>query len=491
MKPAQFLTKISFVVLAVFIGFVPISSTYQADAQTPDQSVPVYPPFIIEARSSAIPNGCGGSGGINVPDFYLTVSFTSACNAHDVCYGILGANKATCDSNIFRDMVSACSRGLLGGRELVQCIAASGVSYGLVRVRGNSYYQTAQDEAARNVSNYEPLLILPDAHVDQTYYETVIGRNGVSPYSFSLRSAFLPDRFAFVQDGIFTGSPRSSDLGRAFTGIIVARDSQGWVGARRYLLSVGRGQATPTATPTHTSTPTPTNTSTVTPTHTSTNTPTNTPTATPTWTPTPTNTDTPTWTPTATPTWTPTPTNTDTPTWTPTASVFQGCPAFVNARSQGEWYSSPSSWWDSGVHALTASDPSWSFSVGGIGGIALYESIYQLTNNGESCFLTITLRVEYVQPYSTSGNFDAGTCCGNPPMEIQLVSASCSAAAAGSLGTSGTAHCSDDVIGGAFEVFVGGSGVTAHYSGQQDGITGGVPGMMYGQAVYKISVPPG
>ncbi|HEV7399762.1 MAG TPA: hypothetical protein VGN84_05775 [Solirubrobacterales bacterium] len=45
----------------------------------------------------------------------LLTSFTSACNAHDCCYGTCGSSKETCDKQIRSDLVKACikSKGAL------------------------------------------------------------------------------------------------------------------------------------------------------------------------------------------------------------------------------------------------------------------------------------------------------------------------------------------------------------------------------------------
>ena len=65
-------------------------------------------------RPSGIPpslNGCGSKDSEWVPDsFFGIVSFTEACNKHDVCYGTCGANKADCDKGLREDMASACDK---------------------------------------------------------------------------------------------------------------------------------------------------------------------------------------------------------------------------------------------------------------------------------------------------------------------------------------------------------------------------------------------
>jgi hypothetical protein len=54
-------------------------------------------------------NGCGAKNGFKIPfqDTGLW-SFTPACNAHDLCYGTCGSDKADCDRKFRDDMYEAC-----------------------------------------------------------------------------------------------------------------------------------------------------------------------------------------------------------------------------------------------------------------------------------------------------------------------------------------------------------------------------------------------
>lgn len=45
-------------------------------------------------------NGCGAEGTEAVPDIFLGVNATPACNAHDICYGTPGASQFFCDVNL-------------------------------------------------------------------------------------------------------------------------------------------------------------------------------------------------------------------------------------------------------------------------------------------------------------------------------------------------------------------------------------------------------
>ncbi len=67
----------------------------------------------------AAANGCGAEGGLSaslVPnDVPGIFDFTAACNAHDNCYGSLGATQSGCDSQFRDDMLASCSGGVVCG----------------------------------------------------------------------------------------------------------------------------------------------------------------------------------------------------------------------------------------------------------------------------------------------------------------------------------------------------------------------------------------
>ena len=55
-------------------------------------------------------NGCGTEQ-TDVPDVFLgLVSFTEACNHHDVCYQQCGSSKTACDFRLGAEMRAACSK---------------------------------------------------------------------------------------------------------------------------------------------------------------------------------------------------------------------------------------------------------------------------------------------------------------------------------------------------------------------------------------------
>lgn len=66
-----------------------------------------------------------------VPDVINGVSFASVCEAHDKCYGILGSDKAFCDSQLGNNIVQACNKQLQGiphaEEVLSSCHMAAGI----------------------------------------------------------------------------------------------------------------------------------------------------------------------------------------------------------------------------------------------------------------------------------------------------------------------------------------------------------------------------
>jgi hypothetical protein len=54
------------------------------------------------------PNGCGPKGGTKFPENFGTWNFGPACNAHDICYGTCGSNKADCDRKFRDNMYKQC-----------------------------------------------------------------------------------------------------------------------------------------------------------------------------------------------------------------------------------------------------------------------------------------------------------------------------------------------------------------------------------------------
>lgn len=96
-------------------------------------------------------NGCGSDGGLSFPDkFPLGVDFTSACNAHDTCYGTCGNKKSECDKTFLADMKAACHDAMTGyGRDLgmlAECNFFARSYYNAVNLLGFGAYQDAQNK---------------------------------------------------------------------------------------------------------------------------------------------------------------------------------------------------------------------------------------------------------------------------------------------------------------------------------------------------------
>ncbi len=110
-------------------------------------------------------NGCGPEGWVLhmvVPDKVVFapglgwISFTSACNAHDTCYGTCGSNKATCDSKMKEDTINICNKiPAVLGAERQTCLSAAENFYIVVSSLGNGAFDTAQDKYCKWEPCYE------------------------------------------------------------------------------------------------------------------------------------------------------------------------------------------------------------------------------------------------------------------------------------------------------------------------------------------------
>jgi RHS repeat-associated protein len=91
---------------------------------------------------------CGPDGGSKFPDKFAGYSFTEACQNHDNCYAICGANKADCDLQFYSNLQRVCSRiplllAILGGQART-CSNLAAVYFAATATGGNNAYQTAQ-----------------------------------------------------------------------------------------------------------------------------------------------------------------------------------------------------------------------------------------------------------------------------------------------------------------------------------------------------------
>jgi hypothetical protein len=92
-------------------------------------------------------NGCGAKGGTKVPGYYLFFDFTPACNAHDLCWGTCGADKAQCDSMFLHAMNDQCYQyyGISPLNNIIYtaCVTLAYTYYGFVAV-SQGIFDTAQ-----------------------------------------------------------------------------------------------------------------------------------------------------------------------------------------------------------------------------------------------------------------------------------------------------------------------------------------------------------
>jgi hypothetical protein len=81
-----------------------------------------------------------------VPEAPSGVSFTTACNHHDGCYGARELSRATCDGIFYREMVAACVADR--GTHYYTCRSFASIYYLGVRAFGKPFYDSA-DPATR------------------------------------------------------------------------------------------------------------------------------------------------------------------------------------------------------------------------------------------------------------------------------------------------------------------------------------------------------
>jgi RHS repeat-associated protein len=94
-------------------------------------------------------NGCGPKAGPKVPGDYLFFNFTPACNAHDLCWGTCGADKALCDTEFLRAMRAQCNiyfgRSLLHFQIYIPCTDVAYIYYWAV-ARSHVKFNDTQEE---------------------------------------------------------------------------------------------------------------------------------------------------------------------------------------------------------------------------------------------------------------------------------------------------------------------------------------------------------
>lgn len=94
-----------------------------------------------------IPNGCGSESSFIKPwpvlQTPLGANFGKACDAHDICYGMLGANRFDCDNQFAINLYRACFKG----RMTPTCLCLANLYYAGVRLGGSGPYHQAQTQA--------------------------------------------------------------------------------------------------------------------------------------------------------------------------------------------------------------------------------------------------------------------------------------------------------------------------------------------------------
>lgn len=101
---------------------------------------------------TCVPNGCGGSGGISVPNGFGAANFLPACNDHDCCYDKCNSTKATCDTDFLTSLNDACSTAY-PGNELLEnmkrnmCLKTAKTYYNFVNSQGQTYFDAAQRQS--------------------------------------------------------------------------------------------------------------------------------------------------------------------------------------------------------------------------------------------------------------------------------------------------------------------------------------------------------
>jgi hypothetical protein len=121
----------------------------------PIASLASCPTRVPNATHTCVPNGCGGDGGIPVPNGYLAADFRPSCNAHDCCYDACttsGTAKATCDTNLRNGLNAACSAaypgtGLMDRIKRSTCQSTASTYYSFVTNYGQQYFDAAQQQS--------------------------------------------------------------------------------------------------------------------------------------------------------------------------------------------------------------------------------------------------------------------------------------------------------------------------------------------------------
>ena len=105
-------------------------------------------------------NGCGAEGGMILTSDVLdcfnvslfgtrTMSFRSACDSHDGCYGTAYAHKFFCDLQYFFELNHLCQTSGLTIDEFILCTGRAAIYTMLVGLAGGEAYFEAQEQACQ------------------------------------------------------------------------------------------------------------------------------------------------------------------------------------------------------------------------------------------------------------------------------------------------------------------------------------------------------
>ncbi|WP_414737529.1 hypothetical protein [Gemmata algarum] len=138
--------------------------THEASHHTPAAPASLNATIVTKAPSaddclafkrfvSAGGNGCGSDATVVarfarplVPQGFGSISFSEACNRHDICYITPGQNRAACDRQFRRDLARSCDQST-NHFERVGChVTAAGMSLA-VKTFGAPSYKAGQLEA--------------------------------------------------------------------------------------------------------------------------------------------------------------------------------------------------------------------------------------------------------------------------------------------------------------------------------------------------------
>ncbi len=100
------------------------------------------------ASAQTDPTTVGGvtvDGCTLVSDAPAGVSFTAACNDHDICYGTHALSRSKCDAVLYKELIQACNAHR--STNYYACLSWAGIYYLGVRIFGQPYYDAANPAA--------------------------------------------------------------------------------------------------------------------------------------------------------------------------------------------------------------------------------------------------------------------------------------------------------------------------------------------------------